>query len=64
MSAMVLLCVQEMMYIWNGYTVIGKHRDLTEAMLKTLDEAQATLDSSPSKHKPLVLEVQNMSRMY
>ncbi|XP_030227662.1 tetratricopeptide repeat protein 39A isoform X2 [Gadus morhua] len=37
----------EMMYIWNGYTVIGKHRDLTEAMLKTLDEAQATLDSSP-----------------
>uniref|UniRef100_A0A667WLQ2 Tetratricopeptide repeat domain 39A n=1 Tax=Myripristis murdjan TaxID=586833 RepID=A0A667WLQ2_9TELE len=37
----------EMMYIWNGYTVIGKHRDLTEGMLKTLDEAQAKLDSSP-----------------
>uniref|UniRef100_A0A8C7IA68 Tetratricopeptide repeat domain 39A n=1 Tax=Oncorhynchus kisutch TaxID=8019 RepID=A0A8C7IA68_ONCKI len=28
----------EMMYIWNGYTVIGKHKDLTEGMLKTLDE--------------------------
>ncbi|KAM9529934.1 tetratricopeptide repeat protein 39A-like isoform 1-T1 [Salvelinus alpinus] len=37
----------EMMYIWNGYTVIGKHKDLTEGMLKTLDEAQAKLDNSP-----------------
>ncbi|CAG5861154.1 unnamed protein product [Menidia menidia] len=36
----------EMMYIWNGYTVIGKHKDLTEAMLKTLDEAQAKLEST------------------
>uniref|UniRef100_A0A8C7IAG6 Tetratricopeptide repeat domain 39A n=1 Tax=Oncorhynchus kisutch TaxID=8019 RepID=A0A8C7IAG6_ONCKI len=35
----------EMMYIWNGYTVIGKHKDLTEGMLKTLDEAQAKLES-------------------
>ncbi|CAL9696231.1 unnamed protein product [Knipowitschia caucasica] len=37
----------EMMYIWNGYTVIGKHKDLTEGMLKTLDEAQAKLENSP-----------------
>ncbi|XP_070303690.1 tetratricopeptide repeat protein 39A-like [Salvelinus sp. IW2-2015] len=37
----------EMMYIWNGYTIIGKHKDLTEGMLKTLDEAQAKLESSP-----------------
>uniref|UniRef100_A0A3Q4MRF4 Tetratricopeptide repeat domain 39A n=1 Tax=Neolamprologus brichardi TaxID=32507 RepID=A0A3Q4MRF4_NEOBR len=37
----------EMMYIWNGYTVIGKHKDLTEGMLKTLDEAQAQLESLP-----------------
>ncbi|XP_024133863.1 tetratricopeptide repeat protein 39A isoform X1 [Oryzias melastigma] len=37
----------EMMYIWNGYTVIGKHKELTEGMLATLDEAQATLESSP-----------------
>lgn len=36
------------MYIWNGYTVIGKHKDLTEGMLKTLDEAQATLETNPS----------------
>lgn len=40
---------QEMMYIWNGYTVIGKHKDLTEGMLKTLEEAQQTLEQHPSK---------------
>uniref|UniRef100_A0AAQ4S0Y2 Tetratricopeptide repeat domain 39A n=1 Tax=Gasterosteus aculeatus aculeatus TaxID=481459 RepID=A0AAQ4S0Y2_GASAC len=37
----------EMMYIWNGYTVIGKHKELTEGMLATLSEAQAQLDSTP-----------------
>lgn len=42
-----------MMYIWNGYTVIGKHKDLTEGMLKTLDEAQKKLDSCPSMQNHL-----------
>ncbi|XP_066499619.1 tetratricopeptide repeat protein 39A isoform X2 [Hoplias malabaricus] len=37
----------EMMYIWNGYTVIGKQRDLTEGMLKTLDEAQQKMELHP-----------------
>ncbi|XP_069498317.1 tetratricopeptide repeat protein 39A isoform X2 [Ambystoma mexicanum] len=37
----------EMMYIWNGYAVIGKHRDLTEGMLETLDEAEAALETAP-----------------
>ncbi|XP_065104565.1 tetratricopeptide repeat protein 39A isoform X1 [Paramisgurnus dabryanus] len=37
----------EMMYIWNGYTVIGKHKDLTEGMLKTLNEAQQKIEQSP-----------------
>uniref|UniRef100_A0A673MQ52 Tetratricopeptide repeat protein 39A-like n=1 Tax=Sinocyclocheilus rhinocerous TaxID=307959 RepID=A0A673MQ52_9TELE len=41
----------EMMYIWNGYTVIGKHKDLTEGMLKTLDEAQQTLEQHPTQNK-------------
>uniref|UniRef100_A0A8L0DSM8 Tetratricopeptide repeat domain 39A n=1 Tax=Oncorhynchus mykiss TaxID=8022 RepID=A0A8L0DSM8_ONCMY len=35
----------EMMYIWNGYTVIGKHKDLTEGMLKTLDECRMLCSS-------------------
>ncbi|GCB74364.1 hypothetical protein scyTo_0003454 [Scyliorhinus torazame] len=37
----------EMMYIWNGYAVIGKHQDLTEGMLVTLNEAERTLESAP-----------------
>ncbi|EMP33553.1 Tetratricopeptide repeat protein 39A [Chelonia mydas] len=39
---------QEMMYIWNGYAVIGKHPDLTEGMLQTLTEAEAALERSPA----------------
>ncbi|KAE8610161.1 hypothetical protein XENTR_v10012037 [Xenopus tropicalis] len=34
----------EMMYIWNGYAVIGKHQDLTEAMLQTLVRAEKSLE--------------------
>ncbi|XP_023677179.1 tetratricopeptide repeat protein 39A isoform X2 [Paramormyrops kingsleyae] len=37
----------EMMYIWNGYTVIGKHKDLTEGMLKTLEDEQRKLEEYP-----------------
>uniref|UniRef100_A0A8C6Q2W3 Tetratricopeptide repeat domain 39A n=1 Tax=Nothobranchius furzeri TaxID=105023 RepID=A0A8C6Q2W3_NOTFU len=37
----------EMMYIWNGYTVIGKQKELTEGILKTLEEAQAKLENLP-----------------
>ncbi|KAM7162267.1 tetratricopeptide repeat protein 39A isoform 3-T4 [Macrochelys suwanniensis] len=36
----------EMMYIWNGYAVIGKCPDLTEGMLQTLTEAEAALERS------------------
>lgn len=43
-----LFFLQEMMYIWNGYTVIGKHKDLTEGILKTLNEAQQNLEHNPS----------------
>ncbi|KAA0714234.1 Tetratricopeptide repeat protein 39A [Triplophysa tibetana] len=37
----------EMMYIWNGYTVIGKHKDLTEGILETLNEAQQRIEQQP-----------------
>ncbi|XP_029767435.1 tetratricopeptide repeat protein 39A-like [Terrapene carolina triunguis] len=37
-----------MMYIWNGYAVIGKCPDLTEGMLQTLTEAEAALERSPA----------------
>ncbi|XP_069837689.1 tetratricopeptide repeat protein 39A isoform X2 [Dendropsophus ebraccatus] len=36
----------EMMYIWNGYAVIGKQGDLTEKMLETLSKAEKRLEGS------------------
>uniref|UniRef100_A0A8D2L2K8 Tetratricopeptide repeat domain 39A n=1 Tax=Varanus komodoensis TaxID=61221 RepID=A0A8D2L2K8_VARKO len=39
--------VLEMMYIWNGYAVIGKCPDLTEGMLESLADAEAVLERSP-----------------
>ncbi|XP_075143775.1 tetratricopeptide repeat protein 39A isoform X2 [Leptodactylus fuscus] len=35
----------EMMYIWNGYAVIGKQKDLTEKMLDTLCQAERHLEA-------------------
>ncbi|XP_040263349.1 tetratricopeptide repeat protein 39A [Bufo bufo] len=33
----------EMMYIWNGYAIIGKQKNLTEDMLLTLSKAEESL---------------------
>lgn len=41
--------VQEMMYVWNGFTVVGKRPELTESILTTLKTAEQTLKDSPSK---------------
>ncbi|XP_038616195.1 tetratricopeptide repeat protein 39A isoform X1 [Tachyglossus aculeatus] len=38
----------EMMYIWNGYAVIGKQRALTEGMLEILNQAGEALDRAPA----------------
>ncbi|NXS68235.1 TT39A protein, partial [Pandion haliaetus] len=40
------VCNLEMMYIWNGYAVIGKCPNLTEGMLETLIEAEEALARS------------------
>ncbi|XP_039770649.1 tetratricopeptide repeat protein 39A isoform X2 [Ornithorhynchus anatinus] len=37
----------EMMYIWNGYAVIGKQRALTEGMLEILNQAAEALERAP-----------------
>lgn len=52
------------MYIWNGYTVIGKHKDLTEGMLKTLDEAQEKLERSQSMKKKKTLQIEEIEEIY
>ncbi|KAG8014723.1 Tetratricopeptide repeat protein 39B [Nibea albiflora] len=40
----------EMMYVWNGFTVVGKRPELTESILATLEKAEDELreDTSPS----------------
>lgn len=38
----------EMMYVWNGFTVVGKRPELTESILTTLKTAEQTLKDSPT----------------
>ncbi|XP_044512959.1 tetratricopeptide repeat protein 39B isoform X2 [Gracilinanus agilis] len=38
-----ILPALEMMYIWNGFTVVGKRPDLTENLLITIEKAETTL---------------------
>nr|XP_048687882.1 tetratricopeptide repeat protein 39A-like isoform X2 [Caretta caretta] len=37
----------EMMYMWNGFTVLGKQRELLEGTLETLMQAEKKLQESP-----------------
>ncbi|XP_062310441.1 tetratricopeptide repeat protein 39A isoform X1 [Osmerus eperlanus] len=39
--------VLEMMYMWNGFTIISKRPEMTEGMLQTLMEAERALLESP-----------------
>ncbi|XP_039770651.1 tetratricopeptide repeat protein 39A isoform X5 [Ornithorhynchus anatinus] len=41
----------EMMYIWNGYAVIGKQRALTEGMLEILNQAAEALERAPGRRR-------------
>uniref|UniRef100_A0A4W3JEI4 Tetratricopeptide repeat protein 39B n=1 Tax=Callorhinchus milii TaxID=7868 RepID=A0A4W3JEI4_CALMI len=34
----------EMMYVWNGFAILGKHAELTERMLITIEQAEAKLN--------------------
>uniref|UniRef100_A0A3Q1I6F0 Tetratricopeptide repeat protein 39B n=1 Tax=Anabas testudineus TaxID=64144 RepID=A0A3Q1I6F0_ANATE len=44
----------EMMYVWNGFTIVGKRADSTEALLITLEAAEEQLrnDPNPSEFHP------------
>uniref|UniRef100_A0A672S4V5 Tetratricopeptide repeat protein 39A n=1 Tax=Sinocyclocheilus grahami TaxID=75366 RepID=A0A672S4V5_SINGR len=39
--------VLEMMYMWNGFSMISKQPELTEGMMETLLEAERTLQAAP-----------------
>ncbi|XP_028836032.1 tetratricopeptide repeat protein 39B [Denticeps clupeoides] len=44
----------EMMYVWNGFSIVGKHPDATEGLLITIEKAEEQLctDPSPSEYTP------------
>uniref|UniRef100_A0A669EI44 Tetratricopeptide repeat protein 39B n=1 Tax=Oreochromis niloticus TaxID=8128 RepID=A0A669EI44_ORENI len=44
----------EMMYVWNGFTIVGKRPELTEGILSTLEKAEEQLRNDPSEEKFLI----------
>ncbi|XP_007237432.1 tetratricopeptide repeat protein 39B [Astyanax mexicanus] len=44
----------EMMYVWNGFTIVGKRADATESLLITIEKAEEQLrtDPNPSEFHP------------
>ncbi|KAE8279521.1 Tetratricopeptide repeat protein 39B [Larimichthys crocea] len=38
----------EMMYVWNGFTIVGKRADSTESLLVTIETAEEQLRSDPN----------------
>ncbi|KAF7647599.1 hypothetical protein LDENG_00169830 [Lucifuga dentata] len=44
----------EMMYVWNGFTIVGKRADCTESLLVTVETAEEQLrnDPNPSEFHP------------
>uniref|UniRef100_A0A8C1DMG4 Zgc:158403 n=1 Tax=Cyprinus carpio carpio TaxID=630221 RepID=A0A8C1DMG4_CYPCA len=43
--------VLEIMYMWNGFSIISKQPELTEGMMETLLEAERTLQSAPGNNE-------------
>ncbi|XP_053321905.1 tetratricopeptide repeat protein 39B isoform X2 [Spea bombifrons] len=40
-----ILPALEMMYVWNGFTIVGKRSDLTESLLVTVENAETALQN-------------------
>ncbi|XP_055044464.2 tetratricopeptide repeat protein 39B [Misgurnus anguillicaudatus] len=38
----------EMMYVWNGFTIVGKRADVTESLLITIERAEEQLNNDPN----------------
>ena len=38
-----------MMYVWNGYSIVGKRPELTESILSTIKAAEEQLTNDPSE---------------
>ncbi|XP_043933140.1 tetratricopeptide repeat protein 39B isoform X2 [Protopterus annectens] len=44
----------EMMYVWNGFTIVGKRADLTENLLVTVEQAEKALNEETNPTEFLV----------
>lgn len=44
------------MYVWNGFTVVGKRPELTESILATLEKAEEQLKDDPSERNSMTLK--------
>ncbi|XP_072373158.1 tetratricopeptide repeat protein 39B isoform X2 [Scyliorhinus torazame] len=53
-----VLPLLEMMYVWNGFAILGKRADLTENMLVTIEKAERELQNHP---KPVEYQVDDES---
>uniref|UniRef100_A0A3B3DZE3 Tetratricopeptide repeat protein 39B n=1 Tax=Oryzias melastigma TaxID=30732 RepID=A0A3B3DZE3_ORYME len=44
----------EMMYVWNGFSIVGKRADLTESLLVTIERVEQQLqnDPNPTEYHP------------
>lgn len=51
-----------MMYIWNGYAVIGKQPELTDRILGIITNAEEMLEKGPGDH-PRALEPARLSHI-
>ncbi|XP_057175691.1 tetratricopeptide repeat protein 39B [Triplophysa rosa] len=40
----------EMMYVWNGFTIVGKRADTTESLLITIERAEEQLNNDPIRY--------------
>lgn len=57
-----LLCPQEMMYIWNGYAVIGKRPELTDGILEIITKAEEMLEKGPGDYYSQALELARLGQ--
>ncbi|XP_019410284.1 PREDICTED: tetratricopeptide repeat protein 39B [Crocodylus porosus] len=58
-----ILPALEMMYVWNGFAVVGKRTDLTESLLITIEKEETALQNEARKNQGKV-SVQTESRKW
>lgn len=61
----VFVCfLQEMMYVWNGFLIVGKRTDLIESLLVTVEKEENNLKNETSKWNFLKLTLYALSVLW